>query len=76
VNGNRAPRRRPRVILPAAVALGLLLGFAGWMIFRRSPPVAAPEPESVEEAAASAKTNDALVMRPWELWKRKVTKPE
>ncbi|HEX9557003.1 MAG TPA: class II aldolase/adducin family protein [Reyranella sp.] len=31
---------------------------------------------SAEEAAASAKTNDALVMRPWELWKRKVTKPE
>src|SRR3977135_1783866 len=24
-----------------------------------------------EEAAASARTNDALVMRPWELWKRK-----
>jgi HCOMODA/2-hydroxy-3-carboxy-muconic semialdehyde decarboxylase len=31
---------------------------------------------TAEEAAASAKTNDALVMRPWELWKRKVTKPE
>jgi HCOMODA/2-hydroxy-3-carboxy-muconic semialdehyde decarboxylase len=31
---------------------------------------------SAEEAAASAKTNDALVMRPWQLWKRKVTKPE
>ena len=31
---------------------------------------------SAEEAAASAKTNDALVMRPWELWKRKATKPE
>jgi ribulose-5-phosphate 4-epimerase/fuculose-1-phosphate aldolase len=29
-----------------------------------------------EEAAASAKTNDALVMRPWELWKRKAMKPE
>jgi HCOMODA/2-hydroxy-3-carboxy-muconic semialdehyde decarboxylase len=28
------------------------------------------------EAAASAKTNDALVMRPWELWKRKAMKPE
>jgi HCOMODA/2-hydroxy-3-carboxy-muconic semialdehyde decarboxylase len=31
---------------------------------------------SREEAAASAKTNDALVMRPWELWKRKAMKPE
>jgi HCOMODA/2-hydroxy-3-carboxy-muconic semialdehyde decarboxylase len=31
---------------------------------------------SADEAAASAKTNDALVMRPWELWKRKATKPE
>jgi ribulose-5-phosphate 4-epimerase/fuculose-1-phosphate aldolase len=31
---------------------------------------------SAEEAAASARTNDALVMRPWELWKRKVMKPE
>jgi len=31
---------------------------------------------TADEAAASAKTNDALVMRPWELWKRKVTKPE
>src|SRR6267142_2474848 len=31
---------------------------------------------TAEEAAASAKTNDALVMRPWELWKRKVMKPE
>ena len=31
---------------------------------------------SAEEAAASAKTNDALVMRPWELWKRKAMKPE
>jgi ribulose-5-phosphate 4-epimerase/fuculose-1-phosphate aldolase len=29
-----------------------------------------------EEASASAKTNDGLVMRPWELWKRKVMKPE
>ncbi|GEP53270.1 class II aldolase/adducin family protein [Reyranella soli] len=29
-----------------------------------------------EEAAAAAKTNDALVMRPWELWKRKAMKPE
>jgi HCOMODA/2-hydroxy-3-carboxy-muconic semialdehyde decarboxylase len=29
-----------------------------------------------EEAAASAKTNDALVMRPWELWKRKAMKSE
>jgi len=29
-----------------------------------------------EEAAASARTNDALVMRPWELWKRKAMKPE
>jgi HCOMODA/2-hydroxy-3-carboxy-muconic semialdehyde decarboxylase len=31
---------------------------------------------TAEEAAASAKTNDALVMRPWELWKRKAMKPE
>jgi HCOMODA/2-hydroxy-3-carboxy-muconic semialdehyde decarboxylase len=31
---------------------------------------------TAEEAAASARTNDALVMRPWELWKRKVMKPE
>jgi HCOMODA/2-hydroxy-3-carboxy-muconic semialdehyde decarboxylase len=31
---------------------------------------------SADEAAASAKTNDALVMRPWELWKSKATKPE
>ena len=31
---------------------------------------------SAEEAAESAKTNDALVMRPWELWKRKATKSE
>ena len=31
---------------------------------------------TAEETAASARTNDALVMRPWELWKRKVTKPE
>lgn len=29
-----------------------------------------------EEAAAAANTNDALVMRPWELWKRKAIKPE
>jgi HCOMODA/2-hydroxy-3-carboxy-muconic semialdehyde decarboxylase len=29
-----------------------------------------------EEAAASAKTNDALVTRPWELWKRKAMKAE
>src|SRR5260221_10519834 len=29
-----------------------------------------------EEAVASAKTNDALVARPWELWKRKAMKPE
>jgi ribulose-5-phosphate 4-epimerase/fuculose-1-phosphate aldolase len=29
-----------------------------------------------EEAAASAKTNDALVARPWELWKRKAMKTE
>jgi HCOMODA/2-hydroxy-3-carboxy-muconic semialdehyde decarboxylase len=29
-----------------------------------------------QEAAASAKTNDALVMRPWELWKRKAMKSE
>lgn len=29
-----------------------------------------------EEAAAAAKTNDALVMRPWELRKRKAMKPE
>ena len=29
-----------------------------------------------EEAAAAATTNDALVMRPWELWKRKAMKPE
>ncbi|MBI2738176.1 MAG: class II aldolase/adducin family protein [Rhodospirillales bacterium] len=29
-----------------------------------------------EEAAAAAKTNDALVMRPWEVWKRKAMKPE
>jgi hypothetical protein len=29
-----------------------------------------------EEASAAARTNDALVMRPWELWKRKVMKPE
>ncbi|MBL6617980.1 MAG: class II aldolase/adducin family protein [Reyranella sp.] len=29
-----------------------------------------------EEAAASANTNDSLVMRPWELWKRKAMKPE
>ena len=31
---------------------------------------------NADEAAASAKTNDALVTRPWELWKRKVMKPE
>jgi HCOMODA/2-hydroxy-3-carboxy-muconic semialdehyde decarboxylase len=31
---------------------------------------------TAEETAASARTNDALVMRPWELWKRKVMKPE
>jgi len=31
---------------------------------------------TAEEAAASAKTNDALVMRPWELWKRKAMKLE
>jgi HCOMODA/2-hydroxy-3-carboxy-muconic semialdehyde decarboxylase len=31
---------------------------------------------SAEEAAASAKTNDALVARPWELWKRKAMKAE
>jgi ribulose-5-phosphate 4-epimerase/fuculose-1-phosphate aldolase len=31
---------------------------------------------NADEAAASAKTNDGLVMRPWELWKRKVMKPE
>jgi HCOMODA/2-hydroxy-3-carboxy-muconic semialdehyde decarboxylase len=29
-----------------------------------------------EEAAASAKTNDGVLMRAWDLWKRKVTKPE
>ena len=29
-----------------------------------------------EEAAAAARTNDGLVMRPWELWKRKAMKPE
>ena len=29
-----------------------------------------------QEAAASAKTNAALVMRPWELWKRKAMKSE
>ena len=29
-----------------------------------------------EEAAAAAKTNDALVARPWELWKRKAMKAE
>ena len=29
-----------------------------------------------DEAAAAAKTNDALMMRPWELWKRKAMKPE
>jgi ribulose-5-phosphate 4-epimerase/fuculose-1-phosphate aldolase len=29
-----------------------------------------------EEAAAAAKTNDALVARPWELWKRKAMKTE
>ena len=26
-----------------------------------------------EEAAAAMKTNDALVDRPWDLWKRRVT---
>ncbi len=31
---------------------------------------------SREEAAAAARTNDALVARPWELWKRKATKAE
>jgi ribulose-5-phosphate 4-epimerase/fuculose-1-phosphate aldolase len=31
---------------------------------------------TADEAAAAAKTNDGLVMRPWELWKRKVMKPE
>jgi HCOMODA/2-hydroxy-3-carboxy-muconic semialdehyde decarboxylase len=31
---------------------------------------------TAEEAAAAAKTNDGQVMRPWELWKRKVMKPE
>jgi HCOMODA/2-hydroxy-3-carboxy-muconic semialdehyde decarboxylase len=31
---------------------------------------------TAEEAAASAKTNDGQVMRPWELWKRKAMKPE
>ena len=31
---------------------------------------------NADEAAAAAKTNDGLVMRPWELWKRKVMKPE
>ena len=31
---------------------------------------------TAEEAAAAARTNDALVMRPWELWKRKAMKPE
>src|SRR5260221_14237751 len=31
---------------------------------------------NADEAAASAKTNDGLVMRPWELWKRKAMKPE
>jgi HCOMODA/2-hydroxy-3-carboxy-muconic semialdehyde decarboxylase len=29
-----------------------------------------------EEAAAAAKTNDALVARPWDLWKRKAMKAE
>jgi HCOMODA/2-hydroxy-3-carboxy-muconic semialdehyde decarboxylase len=29
-----------------------------------------------EEAAAAAKTNDALVARPWDLWKRKAMKTE
>jgi ribulose-5-phosphate 4-epimerase/fuculose-1-phosphate aldolase len=29
-----------------------------------------------EEAAAAAETNDALVARPWELWKRKAMKTE
>jgi HCOMODA/2-hydroxy-3-carboxy-muconic semialdehyde decarboxylase len=29
-----------------------------------------------EEAAAAARTNDALVARPWELWKRKAMKAE
>jgi ribulose-5-phosphate 4-epimerase/fuculose-1-phosphate aldolase len=29
-----------------------------------------------EEAAAAARTNDALVARPWELWKRKAMKSE
>lgn len=31
---------------------------------------------SAEEAAASTKTNDALVSRPWELWKSKAMKSE
>src|SRR5258708_29913313 len=31
---------------------------------------------NADQAAASAKTNDALVMRPWDLWKRKAMKPE
>ena len=31
---------------------------------------------TADEAAAAAKTNDGLVMRPWELWKRKAMKPE
>ena len=29
-----------------------------------------------EEAAAATRTNDALVARPWELWKRKAKKTE
>ncbi len=31
---------------------------------------------TAQEAAAAAKTNAALVMRPWELWKRKAMKSE
>jgi HCOMODA/2-hydroxy-3-carboxy-muconic semialdehyde decarboxylase len=31
---------------------------------------------SAEEATASARTNDALVMRPWAIWKRKAMKAE
>jgi hypothetical protein len=31
---------------------------------------------NAEEAAASAKTNDGVLLRAWELWKRKAMKPE
>ena len=69
MNGDRTPKQRPRIILPAAVALVLLLGFAGWMIFRRAPTVAPLSPRPSRADAARTGSDGAPALPPV-AWRR------